>query len=137
MAHVEPDMSVFKEIVDQPEFNEEIWQYINRRVSDWRVIHGKEALKRNAALFSRIERDFGVERGTLLAAQAGYAASGLMEFLQTLAAAQSKPENQRAFGQLLATHPPFNERIARLQPIVAKADKNGKTLDARFQASLK
>jgi membrane-bound lytic murein transglycosylase B len=67
MAHVEPDMSVFKEIGNQPEFNEEIWQYINRRVSDWRIIHGKEALKRNAALFSRIEKDFGVERGTLLA----------------------------------------------------------------------
>jgi membrane-bound lytic murein transglycosylase B len=67
MAHVEPDMSVFKEIRNQPEFNEQIWQYINRRVSDWRIINGKEALKANAALFTRIERDFGVERGTLLA----------------------------------------------------------------------
>jgi membrane-bound lytic murein transglycosylase B len=67
MAHVEPDMSVFKEIGDQPEFNEEVWQYINRRVSDWRIIHGKVALKANAGLFARIEKDFGVERGTLLA----------------------------------------------------------------------
>jgi membrane-bound lytic murein transglycosylase B len=67
MARVVPDMSVFKELGDQPEFNEETWQYINRRVSDWRIIHGKEALKKNAALFARIERDFGVERGTLLA----------------------------------------------------------------------
>ena len=67
MAHVEPDMSVFKQIRNQPEFNEQIWQYINRRVSDWRIINGKEALKQNAALFSRIERDFGIERGTLLA----------------------------------------------------------------------
>ncbi|MGE5156923.1 MAG: lytic murein transglycosylase [Gemmatimonas sp.] len=67
MAHVEPDMTVFKDIRNQPEFKEQIWQYINRRVSDWRIIHGKEALKNNAALFARIERDFGVERGTLLA----------------------------------------------------------------------
>src|SRR5581483_796926 len=67
MAHVEPDMSVFNEIGNQPEFKEEVWQYINRRVSDWRIIHGKEALKKNAALFARIEKDFGVERGTLLA----------------------------------------------------------------------
>jgi membrane-bound lytic murein transglycosylase B len=67
MAHVEPDMSVFKEIRNQPEFNEQIWQYINRRVSDWRIINGKEALKNNEKLFSRIETDFGVERGTLLA----------------------------------------------------------------------
>ena len=67
MARVEPDMSVFKEIRNQPEFSEEIWQYINRRVSDWRIVNGKEALKKNAAVFARIEKDFGVERGTLLA----------------------------------------------------------------------
>jgi len=67
MGHVEPDMTVFKEIGNQPEFTEQLWQYINRRVSDWRIIAGKEALKQNAALFARIEKDFGVERGTLLA----------------------------------------------------------------------
>jgi lytic murein transglycosylase len=67
MGRIEPDMSVFNEIGNQPEFKEELWQYINRRVSDWRIIHGKQALKRNEALFSRIEKDFGVERGTLLA----------------------------------------------------------------------
>src|ERR1700730_11832097 len=66
MGRIEPDMSVFKEMQSQPEFNEQIWQYINRRVSDWRIIAGKEALKKNEALFARIEQDFGVERGTLL-----------------------------------------------------------------------
>src|SRR5579863_68189 len=39
MSRLEPDMSVFKEIGNQPEFKEELWQYINRRVSDWRIIH--------------------------------------------------------------------------------------------------
>jgi membrane-bound lytic murein transglycosylase B len=67
MARLEPDMSVFKELKSQPEFNEQLWQYVNRRVSDWRIINGKVALKENAALFARIEKDFGVERGTLLA----------------------------------------------------------------------
>ena len=67
MGRIEPDMSVFREIGNQPEFKEELWQYINRRVSDWRIIHGKEALQKNEALFGRIEKDFGVERGTLLA----------------------------------------------------------------------
>ena len=67
MGRIEPDMSVFKELRSQPEFKEELWQYINRRVSDWRIIHGKEALRKNEALFIRIEKDFGVERGTLLA----------------------------------------------------------------------
>ena len=51
----------------QPEFHEQIWQYINRRASDWRIIAGKEALRKHEALFARIEQDFGVERGTLLA----------------------------------------------------------------------
>jgi len=67
MGRVEPDMTVFREFASQPEFTEETWQYINRRVSDWRIIHGKIALKNNAALFDRIEKDFGVERGILLA----------------------------------------------------------------------
>jgi lytic murein transglycosylase len=67
MGRVEPDMSVFRQMAQQPEFNEQIWQYINRRVSDWRIIAGKEALKNNEATFARIEKDFGVERGTLLA----------------------------------------------------------------------
>ena len=67
MGAVKPDTSVYAQIHSQPEFSEALWQYINRRVSDWRIIHGKQALKENAALFSRIERDFGVERGTLLA----------------------------------------------------------------------
>src|ERR1700730_9793146 len=67
MGRIEPDMSVFKQMQKQPEFYEQIWQYINRRVSDWRIINGREALKKNEALFARIEQDFGVDRGTLLA----------------------------------------------------------------------
>src|SRR6266480_7366577 len=57
MGRIEPDMSVFKQMQKQPEFNEQIWQYVNRRVSDWRIIAGKEALKKNEALFARIEKD--------------------------------------------------------------------------------
>lgn len=67
MGSVEPDMSVLDKINKQPEFNEELWQYINRRVSDWRLIAGKAALQKYGDLFARIEKDFGVERGTLLA----------------------------------------------------------------------
>jgi len=62
---------------------------------------------------------------------------GLLEFLRTLAQAQAKSENQRAFGQLLSTHPPFHERIAHLTPIVQRAGAGGKTLEARFNAALK
>src|SRR6266542_3420631 len=44
MGRIEPDMSVFRQMQKQPEFHEQIWQYINRRVSDWRIINGREAL---------------------------------------------------------------------------------------------
>src|SRR3979490_2929477 len=47
MGRIEPDMSVFRQMEKQPEFSEEIWQYINRRVSDWRITAGKEALRKN------------------------------------------------------------------------------------------
>src|SRR5579871_4275250 len=43
MGRIEPDMSVFKEIRNQPEFHEELWQYLNRRVSEWRIIAGRDA----------------------------------------------------------------------------------------------
>ena len=67
MSRVQPDMSVFAQIRNQPEFKEQLWQYLNRRVSDWRIRAGKEAAAQNAALFTRIERDLGVARGILLA----------------------------------------------------------------------
>src|ERR1700754_4084377 len=54
MGRIEPDMSVFRQMQKQPEFNEQIWQYVNRRASDWRIINGREALKKNEALFARI-----------------------------------------------------------------------------------
>ncbi len=66
MGRIEPDMSVFREIRNQPEFHEQLWQYINRRVSEWRIIAGKDAARQYADLLSRIERDFGVERGIML-----------------------------------------------------------------------
>src|SRR5471030_3273739 len=34
MCRIEPHMTVFKQMQKQPEFNEAIWQYVNRRVSD-------------------------------------------------------------------------------------------------------
>src|SRR5947207_5444257 len=67
MGRIEPDMSVFRQMQKQPEFHEQIWQYVNRRASDWRIMAGKEALRKHEALFARIEQAFGVERRTLLA----------------------------------------------------------------------
>jgi lytic murein transglycosylase len=66
MGDLKPNMSVFKEIRNQPEFNEKLWQYLNRRVSDWRIVTGKEKAKEQAALLGRIEKDYGVARGVIL-----------------------------------------------------------------------
>ena len=66
MRGLKPDTSVFKELRNQPEFNEKLWQYLNRRVSDWRITTGREKAKEYAPLLARIEKDFGVERATTL-----------------------------------------------------------------------
>jgi len=66
MNSLEPDMSVFEQLRAQPEFTQVMWQYINRRCSDWRVITGKERAKEYADLLARIEKDYGVDRYILL-----------------------------------------------------------------------
>ncbi len=86
---------------------------------------------------SQDKEDGADERGTLMSAQAGYAGGGLLEFLRTLSAVSAKPENQRAFGQLLSTHPSFDTRISHLTPIVERSAKSGKTLEARFRGTVK
>jgi len=67
MVGLKPDTSVYALQRDQPEFNELLWQYLNRRVSDWRIITGKERAKDCAALLARIEGDYGVDRFIMLA----------------------------------------------------------------------
>ena len=66
MGSLKPDESVFSAIRSQPEFNQQLWQYINRRVSDWRIQYGQERAKEVAPLLARIEKDFGVERAVIL-----------------------------------------------------------------------
>jgi membrane-bound lytic murein transglycosylase B len=66
MHGLKPDTTVFAELHNQPEFNEQLWQYLNRRVSEWRIDVGREKAKEYAPLFDRIEHDFGVERSIML-----------------------------------------------------------------------
>ena len=67
MDAVTPDMSVFAALHKQPEFTEKLWQYINRRCSEWRVITGRERAKQYAGLLARIEKQYGVDRYLMLA----------------------------------------------------------------------
>src|ERR1039458_7156234 len=66
MGAVTPDTSVYAQQRSQPEFTEQMWQYINRRCSEWRVNTGKERARENAGLLARLEKDHGVGRYTLL-----------------------------------------------------------------------
>jgi lytic murein transglycosylase len=66
MNAVKPDTSVYAFDKAQPEFTEEMWQYINRRCSEWRVNTGKERAKEHAKLLARIEHDYGVDRYVML-----------------------------------------------------------------------
>ncbi|MCW5691342.1 MAG: lytic murein transglycosylase [Pseudolabrys sp.] len=66
MGRVKPDTEVYALQRRQPEFTEEMWQYINRRCSDWRVTTGKERAKEYAGVLARVEREYGVDRYVLL-----------------------------------------------------------------------
>ncbi len=66
MGSLKPDTSVYALDKDQPEFREEIWQYLNRRVSDWRITAGKERAKEYAPVLERVERVYGVDRYIML-----------------------------------------------------------------------
>jgi membrane-bound lytic murein transglycosylase B len=66
MRGIKPDTSVYALDRSQPEFTEKLWQYINRRVSDWRITEGREKAKDYDALLKRIEQDFGVAPPVML-----------------------------------------------------------------------
>jgi len=66
MNGLKPDMGVFALQRSQPEFNEQLWQYLNRRVSEWRIVAGRERAKEYAPLLAKLEQDFGVSRSILL-----------------------------------------------------------------------
>jgi lytic murein transglycosylase len=67
MGGIKPDTSVYALQRSQPEFQEQTWQYLNRRVSDWRITTGKEVAKEHAALLAKVEREYGVDRFILVA----------------------------------------------------------------------
>src|SRR5690349_9952197 len=66
MTGVAPDERALEDIRNQPEFTEQLWQYLNRRVSEWRIAIGKEKLREQAELLSRIEREYGVPPAVML-----------------------------------------------------------------------
>jgi len=122
-----------------------------KKTSAWAVEEGKAAgkssdlasIKADAFIkdlfntsLSRDKEDEADEKGTQMAARAGYDATGLIKVLSAMRDASRKPENQKMFGQILSTHPSFDSRIAKLQPVVDRAGGGGQTLEARFAAAI-
>jgi peptidoglycan lytic transglycosylase B len=66
MGAIKPDTAVYALERAQPEFHEELWQYLNRRVSDWRIRTGKQRAQEYAELFARVERDYAVDGSIML-----------------------------------------------------------------------
>ena len=66
MGAIKPDTSVYALDRAQPEFQEQVWQYLNKRVSDWRITAGKERAVSHGPLLERIEKEYGVDRYTML-----------------------------------------------------------------------
>jgi len=66
MGSIKPDTSVYALDQDQPEFHEEVWQYLNRRVSDWRITVGKDRAKEAMPLLQRVEHTYGVDPYVML-----------------------------------------------------------------------
>jgi membrane-bound lytic murein transglycosylase B len=66
MSSIKPDTEVYALDRAQPEFKEPVWQFINRRVSDWRIAIGRDRAREYAPLLERIERDYGIDRSIML-----------------------------------------------------------------------
>jgi membrane-bound lytic murein transglycosylase B len=66
MTGLRRDMTGLEAIHNQPEFSLQLWQYLNRVTSDWKIAAGKAAAKDYASLFARIEQDYGIEPAFML-----------------------------------------------------------------------
>jgi lytic murein transglycosylase len=65
-AGLSPDDGIFDLQRRQPEFTENVWQYLARRVTDWRVTTGRARAQEHADLLQRIEQRYGVDRFAIL-----------------------------------------------------------------------
>ncbi len=89
-----------------------------------------EALSTSYSPASESEAD---KKGTEFAAYAGYRATGLRDFLQTLAQA----EDARRLGLWQKTHPPLSQRVGTLTGIAKQYGDAGQTLEERFQQNVR
>jgi beta-barrel assembly-enhancing protease len=85
--------------------------------------------------YSRDKEDEADKRGVAMAGDTGYDPVGLKNFLSAMATAAAQPENARRLNAWNATHPPYAERVARLENVLA-GKNGGVVLDSRFRESI-
>lgn len=67
MAGIEPDQSVLDAMDTQPEFETPIWEYLAALVSERRIAEGQLRLTAWAPVLVRAEKQYGVDRFTIVA----------------------------------------------------------------------
>ena len=65
-AGLTPDPEVLELSRRQAEFSETTWQYLARRVNEWRITTGRQRHEQHRALLAAIESRYGVDRFTVL-----------------------------------------------------------------------
>lgn len=61
MYGLTPDPNVPALVTAQPEFTTPLWEYIEKRVTEWRLGKGKEAIEQNKALLDAAGQKYGVD----------------------------------------------------------------------------
>ena len=66
MSAVKHDTTGLEVSRSQPEFTIQLWQYLNRATSDWKIAAGREKAQQYAQLLTHIESDFEVKPSFML-----------------------------------------------------------------------
>ncbi len=61
MYGLTPDPNVPELVSGQPEFTTPLWEYIDKRVNEWRIGKGKESIGQNQALLTATGQKYGVD----------------------------------------------------------------------------
>lgn len=61
MYGLTPDPNVPELVTSQPEFTTPLWEYIDKRVTEWRMNKGKEAIEEHKALLTATGEKYGVD----------------------------------------------------------------------------
>jgi lytic murein transglycosylase len=107
-AGVTPDQSVLDAMENQPEFVTPIWDYLATLTDEQRVSDGKARLAEWDAVLANVEREYGVDRHTVVAVwgvESDYGKTlGGRPLVRSLATASCAGPRQRYFrGELFAT----------------------------------